>query len=67
MEAEELEEVLLQFGITSVPTFLFLLGKSYQEKMVGADPPRFLQKIHELQKKIGTACLSDRDSKVIYG
>ncbi|XP_022701661.1 glutaredoxin-3-like [Varroa jacobsoni] len=63
VEAEELEEILLQFGITSVPTFLFLLGKSYQEKMVGADPPRFLQKIHELQKKIDTACLSDRDSK----
>ncbi|OQR68614.1 glutaredoxin 3-like [Tropilaelaps mercedesae] len=63
VEAEDLEEVSLQFGVTSVPTFVFLLGKSQQEKIVGADPPRFLQKIQELEKKIDTACLGDKDTK----
>ena len=66
IEAEELEDISLQYGISSVPAFVFLLGKASQEKMQGADPPKFLQKVRELQKRAETACLGDDPSKVSF-
>ncbi|XP_018493820.1 monothiol glutaredoxin-S11 [Galendromus occidentalis] len=63
IEAEELEAISQQYGITAVPEFVFLLGKATQEKMRGADPSSFMHKVRELEKKAETACLGDEATK----
>ncbi|GLI70970.1 hypothetical protein VaNZ11_016072 [Volvox africanus] len=58
LEAEAVDDVTIQYGVTTVPYFIFLRGGEVVDRLEGADPPTLTAKTTALARGGGVATSS---------
>eukprot|EP00742_Colponemidia_sp_Colp-10_P001491 GILJ01001601.1.p1 GENE.GILJ01001601.1~~GILJ01001601.1.p1 ORF type:complete len:422 (+),score=70.66 GILJ01001601.1:54-1319(+) len=65
VEAEELPEVSEEYGIASVPTFLFFKDNTKIDMLMGAHPPLLVKKLQEHNQTPKTDSITDKCNRLI--